>query len=66
MGYNNISSASEFPAGKQSSSKTRWALASFIGRLNYAYKDNYILLLQDVMMVIPAMLRDINGAFSRQ
>ena len=42
MGYNNISSASEFPAGKQSSSKTRWALASFIGRLNYAYKDNYI------------------------
>lgn len=43
MGYNNIGSASEFPANRQASSKTRWALASFIGRVNYAYKDNYIL-----------------------
>ena len=42
MGYNNIGAASEFPAARQASSKTRWALASFIGRLNYAYKDNYI------------------------
>lgn len=42
MGYNNIGAASEFPAARQASSKTRWTLASFIGRLNYAYKDNYI------------------------
>lgn len=45
MGYNNIGAASEFPAARQASSKTRWALASFIGRLNYAYKDNYIVTL---------------------
>lgn len=42
MGYNNIGSASIFPAGRQSSNKTRWALASFISRLNYAYMDKYI------------------------
>ena len=45
MGYNNIGSASQFPASRQASSKTRWALASFIGRVNYAYNDKYILTL---------------------
>lgn len=42
MGYNNIGAASLFPASRQGSSKTKWAMASFIGRVNYAFDDKYI------------------------
>lgn len=43
MGYNNIGSASKFPSASQSSDKTKWQLASFIGRINYALMDRYII-----------------------
>jgi TonB-linked SusC/RagA family outer membrane protein len=47
MGYNNIGSASKFPSANQSSNKTKWQLASFIARFNYAYKDKYIFTFTD-------------------
>ncbi len=43
MGYNNIGAASNIPVARQGSSKTRWSLASFMGRINYAFQDKYLL-----------------------
>lgn len=42
MGYNNIGAASLFPAGRQGSGKSKWSMASFIGRINYTFADKYI------------------------
>ncbi|NJK97871.1 MAG: TonB-dependent receptor, partial [Bacteroidales bacterium] len=42
LGYNNISSASVFAPGSQFSNKTKWQIASFIGRLIYSFDDKYI------------------------